>query len=246
VTQQAATCVAAHNRLPPRLAVGDNAAMPTEPPKADPPKRKRRWFQFSLRSLMIFTLICAIPCAWLGRKIEQKRREREAVQAIVELHGRVQYDYERAGAKPAGPDWLRNLLGENFFNEVEVVDCAGIKVTEMTDAGLENLKSLPKLQVLLLEGTPVTDVGLASIRGLTHLQELDLAETNVSDAGLENLKGLVQLQSLGLSETQVSDNGLANLKGLTKLQVLRVSGPNVTDAGVNKLQKALPNCKIDR
>jgi hypothetical protein len=38
-------------RLP---AVTDNAAMQTEPPKADPPKRKRRWFQFSLRSLMIF------------------------------------------------------------------------------------------------------------------------------------------------------------------------------------------------
>jgi hypothetical protein len=27
--------------------------MQTEPPKADPPKRKRRWFQFSLRTLMI-------------------------------------------------------------------------------------------------------------------------------------------------------------------------------------------------
>ena len=27
--------------------------MPIEPIKADPPKRKRRWFQFSLRTLMI-------------------------------------------------------------------------------------------------------------------------------------------------------------------------------------------------
>jgi hypothetical protein len=42
------------------LAVGDNAAMQSEPPKAEPPKRKRRWFQFSLRTLMIFTLICAV------------------------------------------------------------------------------------------------------------------------------------------------------------------------------------------
>lgn len=31
-------------------AVGDNAAMQSEPPDADPPKRKRRWLQFSLRS----------------------------------------------------------------------------------------------------------------------------------------------------------------------------------------------------
>jgi hypothetical protein len=32
--------------------------MQTNPPKIDPPKRKRRWFQFRLRTLMIFTLIC--------------------------------------------------------------------------------------------------------------------------------------------------------------------------------------------
>jgi hypothetical protein len=40
--------------LLPLSAVADNAVMQTEPSKADPPKRKRRWFQFSLRSLLIF------------------------------------------------------------------------------------------------------------------------------------------------------------------------------------------------
>jgi hypothetical protein len=34
-----------------RLAVaGDSAAIQTEPPKAEPPKRKRRWFQVHLES----------------------------------------------------------------------------------------------------------------------------------------------------------------------------------------------------
>ena len=45
-------------RLP---AVRDNAAMQTEPPKTAAPKRKRRWFQFSLRSLMIgVTMLCIL------------------------------------------------------------------------------------------------------------------------------------------------------------------------------------------
>jgi hypothetical protein len=30
-------------------AAGNNAAMQSEPPTTDPSKRKRRWFQFSLR-----------------------------------------------------------------------------------------------------------------------------------------------------------------------------------------------------
>jgi hypothetical protein len=34
--------------------------MQTEPSKADPPKRKRRWFQFSLRTLMLLVAIVAV------------------------------------------------------------------------------------------------------------------------------------------------------------------------------------------
>jgi hypothetical protein len=33
--------------------------MEAEPPKAEPPKRKRRWFQFSLRMLLIGVTLLA-------------------------------------------------------------------------------------------------------------------------------------------------------------------------------------------
>jgi hypothetical protein len=46
--------------LLPLRAVEDNAAMQTESPKALPPKRKRRRFQFSLRSLFMVTTIAAM------------------------------------------------------------------------------------------------------------------------------------------------------------------------------------------
>ena len=39
--------------------------MQTEPSKADPPKRQRRWSQFSLRTLMIGVTLCA---AWLDER----------------------------------------------------------------------------------------------------------------------------------------------------------------------------------
>ena len=40
--------------------------MQAEPPKADPPKRKRRWFQFSLRTLMIVVTLLAVPLGYVG------------------------------------------------------------------------------------------------------------------------------------------------------------------------------------
>jgi hypothetical protein len=48
-------------------AVGDNAAMHNEPLKADPPKRRRRWFQFSLHSLTIFTTVAQLRWVALRR-----------------------------------------------------------------------------------------------------------------------------------------------------------------------------------
>ena len=54
-----------------------------EPVQSDPPKRKRRWFQFSLRSLMIFTLICGVALRLARARHAQERRERAVVNEIV-------------------------------------------------------------------------------------------------------------------------------------------------------------------
>jgi hypothetical protein len=207
--------------------------MQTEPPKADPPKRKRRWFQFSLRSLFVFTLICAIPCTWLGRKIERKHTEREAVEAIVKLGGDVQYVSEQSGAKPAAPSWLRDLLGENFFDDVELVDLSFMQVK---DDGFEKLKALTELKRLLLTATGANDAALQNLRALTRLQELRLGETNVTDAGLDNLKRLTQLQRLNLDRTKIIGSGLVGLKGLAELHSLDLEQASVTDAGLVSLK----------
>jgi hypothetical protein len=202
------------------LAVTDNAAMEAEPIKAEPPKRKRRWFQFSLRTLLVFTVVCAIGSAWVAQKMEQKRDELKTVQGIVGSGGQVFYDYQMLkGGEPPGPDWLRTLLGENFFSEVAGVNLDYAHVT-INDDWLLKVKRLPRLQWLCLVNTGITDAGLVNLKGMTKLKKLYLGNTQVTDAGLIQLKDLFQLKALYLEETRV------------------------TDAGVKDLQKALPNCKI--
>ncbi len=74
---------------------------------------------------------------------------------------------------------------------------------------------------------------------------LELPGQSITDEVLaEKVKGLTNLKDLRLSRTQVTDAGLVHLKGLTKLEWLHLDGTKVTDAGVQKLQKALPGCKI--
>jgi Leucine-rich repeat (LRR) protein len=225
--------------------------MQTEQSEAVPPTRTRRWFQFSLRTLLIFTLICAVAAGWLGKKIERKHQEQVAVDAIRKLGGYAYYDYQIGAdgkisprGEPSAPPWLRMLLGEGFFNEVEIVSLP--PGPEVTDAALEGLKELKQLRFISLRDTRVSDAGLASLKGLTQLNGLNLSRTNVSGAGLENLSGLPQLQSLELEGANISDAGVAALKGLTQLQWLYLSGTKVTDADFNELQKSLPNCSISR
>jgi Leucine Rich repeat len=244
-------------RLP---AVGDNAAMPTEPPKTDPPTHKRRWFQFSLRALMIF-VICVIPCALLRNKVERKRREMQAVYAITNLGGHVGFDYQGGDVnRPPGPEWLRWLLGQDFFVEVDFVffdrpiadtelenvkgfsqlKSLDVEFANVTDAGLVNIKGLTKLQKLALGGrfgiTRITDAGLENLKELTALQDLDLKGTKITDAGLKHLRGLTQLKKLDVADTQLTDAGLVNFKELTGLEKLCLGRCKITDAGLENVK----------
>lgn len=199
----------------------------------DTPKRKRRWLQFSLRSLLIFTVLCAIAAGWLGRKIEHKRREHAAVDAIRKHGGTVDYDYND-GNKPDGPAWIRSLLGDNFFNEVRAVHFYG---ADATDDSLRSLEGLTRLQEVDLGLTKQTNVGVMRVQQ-NHLR--------VSDAGLLSLKGLTNLRYLFLDGAQVTDAGIENLKGLTQLKRLGLFETKVTNTGVASLNAALPNCLIYR
>ena len=90
---------------------------------------RRRWLQFSLRTAFV---LLTIGCLWLGWKVNRAGEQREAVEAIEALGGAVLYDWMLVEdsqeiksrpvdeQRPRGPDQLRQLLGDDFFQHVEV------------------------------------------------------------------------------------------------------------------------------
>ena len=152
------------------------------------------------------------------------KRQREIVDEIIKLGGRVTYDSQLRYNGPHSPA----PLPPNYFPRVVHVDLGN---TSVTNAGVEHLKELTRLQ-LDLGLTRVTDAGLEHLKGLAQLRELRLQFVEVTDAGVEHLKGLTQLQQLWVGGPKVTDAGLEHLKGLTQLQWLDVDGAQLTDAGV--------------
>jgi hypothetical protein len=107
--------------------------MQTEPPNADPPKRKRRWFQFSLRTLMIVVTLFAILGGYVGRQVEIVK-ERELMAAAPGVDSVVAADARDnitalssgTGAAQRGDDsrekipWLRKWLGDRYYLDLSI------------------------------------------------------------------------------------------------------------------------------
>ena len=82
---------------------------------------------------------------------------------------------------------------------------------------------------------------LTPLAGLTGLKELVIYENQVTD--LKPLARLTKLEVLDLHSNRIAN--LTPLAGLTKLEELVLKdNPNLTMAEIDKLQTALPNCRI--
>jgi hypothetical protein len=176
------------------------------------PKPKRRWFQFSLRTLLVFVLLVSIGMSWFAARMTKARRQKKAVQAIERAGGMVSYDYQGDGpfgdphAQPPVLKWARELLGDDFFCDVVMV---AIVADKDFDDQASHLKALAGIKTLVLTGSQVTDAGLKHMEGLTKLERLSLGGSQVTGAGLGHLEGLTRLTAVGLNGTQVTDTGLS-------------------------------------
>jgi hypothetical protein len=234
-----------------------------------PPKRERRWFQFSLRTLLLLTTVFALL---LGRWVHQSRQEKMALEALAGRDFSYRYDYQfGAGggsvgnAPPPGLRWLREPAWEFHFRRVtEVHAITDLSDDELTQIGrfrhLRHLSNTLSVAVisqrirLTLDNTGIcdpvdariSDIGLERIRGLSELEWLVLFYTRITDDGLRNLRNMKDLQLLKIGSPYITDKGVPHLKQLTNLRTLYVDGTAISDVGVAELQRALPNCTIKR
>jgi hypothetical protein len=124
-----------------------------------------------LRTLLIVTVVVAAFAGWLGRGIEHNRKQTEIAKTITGMGGYVFYDYQRwnggwsRGLEPRGPSWLREILGQNFFSELDYV---GLSETGVSDDDIPAIEE--------------------TVRDLGHVSTLDVMRTKISHAGVERLK----------------------------------------------------------
>jgi hypothetical protein len=174
---------------------------------------RRRWFQFSLRTLAIVTALVAIVLSWQAQRLHHQRK---AIAAIRQLGGQTAYDYQMRGeTQPPGPMWLRRLTGDDFFASVAVVKVnPGSRIYRVVSSG--GNVGVP----LSTKTIHLTNEDLKTICSLEGLRYLDLSGTDVTDQHLPHLETLKSLTTLYLDDG-VSDQGRARLQ--TTLPATRIN-----------------------
>lgn len=115
----------------------------------------------------------------------------------------------------------------------------------LTDTGLKNLHPLGKLTSASFNADGPTGVGLDSlVKFSPNLVTLLTENFKVNDNDVGSLKNLGNLRVLGLINAPLTDGCVDKLAELKNLTQLILQGTQVSAEGLQKLQAALPNCKI--
>jgi internalin A len=204
-------------------------------------KPKRRWYQFSIRALLIFVGLCALLCSWYAVRMRVAEQQRVAVEELRKTGAEVHYDYQGCVELDI-PDrepskLLQNIFGIDFLSYATGVRCnSGIN-----PSGLRALKDLPRLRNLDLISSQFTDVDLAFLDELPDLKWVGVP-TSMGDEGLRHLAGLRKLAYLDLDRRPITDQGMVHLQGLEHLESLDLTATDITDKGLRCLIK-LKNLK---
>ena len=114
-------------------------------------KPKRRWFQFSLRTLLLL-----VPALALLLGLVAKRR------MIAERHDALRADGLEVVSAASQPLWRIWVLGDDSLGYATEI---GLTTMEVTDAGSAHLEGLTRLRTLNIASTLVTDAGLRISKG---------------------------------------------------------------------------------
>jgi Leucine-rich repeat (LRR) protein len=218
-------------------------------PKPATPKPKLRWYQYSLRTLLVVVFLFALALSPLRSRLDDARTECSAVEALDRVGACVSYTSSEGLASDSRFDssvqqstttrrideWLRvRLFGRVVAVHFYDFSGRGQSNRTLTDA-FARLEDLRQTQLVELDHTRVTDADLIHLRSLHHLRTLYLWGTKIGDEGIANIANLKELRRLGLQRTLITDAGVERLRRLKNLDTLNLAETRVTDECVKYL-----------
>jgi len=211
-------------------------------------------FQFSIRSMLVLTVVVTLPFSWLAVEMKRAKEQKAALAVLVETGGGYEYDwrFDASGdyaskPEPPVPEGLWRPLGIDFFAEVVRASVVSTPTRQVTNPDLSPLERLRHLRSLWLDRSQLTDAELEHLKSLSQLKSLSLSDTKVTDRGVQQLTGLRQLECLNLDGCNITDLGLEYIITFPELKYVSLCRTRIMD-GDQKIAKLthLRDLRLDR
>ena len=224
--------------------------------------------RFRLATLLLFLTVF---CAWLGAVSHRAHKQKEAISRLEQLRADIFFDhhvhtggYFDPRLPTPGPQWARDLLGDDYFRTPSYIRLKHVYLTEADVAALASLVELKRLDIsfcnfsnvrveplarlqnlkyLWLHSCVLGNTSLAPLAQLGNLEGLKLTRTEVDDARLPQVARLIRLRELELMDTLVTGASFGDLGRLSRLRDLWISGTSIDDQSLNTIA-SLPALKL--
>ena len=198
-------------------------------------QRPRRWFRFSLRTVLLAITIVGIVLGMFCARYQRAARQKEIVELLTATGATVTYDDGNVDPKnpfkhvrvPRGPEWLRQRLGSHFFDRIAGVSFYAHRVSYDPDklaTAVGRLRELPHLRDLsfaYLDNLNAEHFGL--IGDLQQIESLHINKLDINDANAAQLCRSRGLRSVTLRDVSISDTGIGKFSGLPNLKKFDLS-----------------------
>lgn len=214
---------------------------------------RRRWRQFSLRTLLLAMVVLSVCCGLFAWRLQRARRQAAAVHTIRKLGGVVTYDYQseaessgKTVAESPMPLWVVRWLGPDFFHDV--VNSTMNRQRPKSDDDVRSywsaVSQLSRLELFQARGKWVNGRMATEAVGRHHrLRHVMLSDGNLRGSDLEPLARLTQLKVLWLPRNPIGDDGANHLRNFPQLEDLQLT---MTEIGDDSMPAIVANSNLRR
>lgn len=236
-------------------------------PTPSPPTQRRRWFQFSLRSLLLIMLMAMLTFSGVAWQLNRRSQSKLAWQRIADaenlglsfsgVHQRNCWGPKKSLREQLLEEWLwvtfpvptDASLGFSEdpqaavqllsnYPDLKELEVLVFYSDNFTDEVIYSIPQLPSLTQLTIKDCPLTGVSLGHLAtACPKLEKLILVNVPLTIEGLQEIGAIHSLKSLTLDESGVTVDGLGYLNDLTQLQEISFHRAFINDLGLEHLSK---------
>ena len=160
----------------------------------------KRRLRLTIRTLLILSLVSALPCCWVASEIAQHRTEHEALAHMRVVNPRTCFVWTNQT-----PAWLQRFgVAPEWMNRISTVDATGVT------CGRLEAKDRPQSKI------DFDDENLREIaddlKNLKHLTEIWFQVTKISDKSVDLFGEFPNVELICLHETNVTESGAREMQ----------------------------------